>query len=100
VCLISLLYLLYRPSHCRTGRALASAVFSSGNASYATDSDRATIPSRITQHDCQVADDFIVTIEGEQTSVRIRPNDIPPRERGNDLRRPYGFEQRRGLRPA
>ena len=25
------------------------------------------------------ADDFIVTIEGEQASVRIRPNDIPPR---------------------
>ena len=25
------------------------------------------------------ADDFIVTIEGEQASVRICPNDIPPR---------------------
>src|SRR5262245_20534208 len=91
---------MYRPSHCRTGRALPSAVFSSGNASDATDADRATIPSRITQHDRQVADDFIVTIEGEQAPVRIRSNAVPPGELGSALNMPSRVEQPRGLLPA
>jgi hypothetical protein len=56
---------VYRPSHRRTGDALPSAVFSRGYASYATDFDRATIPSRISQYDRQVADNFILAIEGE-----------------------------------
>jgi hypothetical protein len=46
-----------------------------------------------------VADDFMGVIEDEQPLVRIGPNDISPRQLGNDLSRPNRFEKRRGLRP-
>jgi hypothetical protein len=58
------------------------------------------IPNGVAYDDPRVTDDRVRMIEHQHAFIRLRPSHIAPRKRSDDLRRPDGLEQGRGLLPS
>ncbi len=100
ICIVCAMHLFYRFCNSRTRDTAASAIFPCRYTADAANFDSLPIQSRVAYDDCYVADERVGMIEHQHALIRPRPNHIAPRQRSDDLRRPDGLEQGRGLLPS
>ena len=100
ICIVRAMYLIYRLRDGCTRDTPASVIILRRNTPNAANFDGSIIPSRVAYDDPHMSDDRVRMIEHQHAFIRRRPSHIAPRKRSDDLRRPNGLEQGRGLLPS